>query len=352
MALEVKAYPLKDFSLAGTGADPSLKYGISFTTLRYNADDGLIYCGLTSADGDIFYTFNPKTKEYTSLNFREIADQYDVKIHRSLEYDQGVYYGATAGLHPVQERLKAGGGKLFRYDPKTKKYDLLSRPVKLDYIQTITMDRKRKILYGFTYPVSKFFRYDILTDTAYDFDYVGACPHIPAVDDDGYVWGQYEGNQLFKYHPDEGFTWFNHGVPIMHLWGQAKTWSGTDGMIKMNDGYIYIGATDGALHRLDPKTAEVEYLGKPHTSCRLAYLAEGPDGLLYGGAGASYDTTIFFRYDRKARNFDVLGKIYDAELKKSCFIVHDVAMTPDFRLYAAETDNPDRAGYLWELKVK
>ena len=50
--------------------------------------------------------------------------------------------------------------------------------------------------------------------------------------------------------------------------------------------------------------------------------------------------------------FENLGKMYDPELKKSCFIVHDVAMTPDCTIYAAETDNPDRAGYLWELKVK
>ena len=115
--------------------------------------------------------------------------------------------------------------------------------------------------------------------------------------------------------------------------------------------YIYIGATDGSLHRLDPKTAHVDYLGKPHTSSRLTYLAIAPDGMLYGAAGASYDTTMAFRYDRQTRVFESLGLMKDEEIDKSCFIVHHVCMTPDYTMYAAETDNPDRAGYLWELGV-
>ncbi|GAF89131.1 unnamed protein product, partial [marine sediment metagenome] len=104
----------------------------------------------------------------------------------------------------------------------------------------------------------------------------------PAVDDDGFAWGTYtEGHLLFKYHPDSGFTWFEHGVPSQHRWGDAQAWAAVDGMMTGDDGYIYIGATDGSLHRLDPKTAKVEYLGKPHTSSRLTYLAIGPDGMLY-----------------------------------------------------------------------
>ena len=353
MALKVKAHILKDFQMADRAGDPSLTYGISFTSLLYNPNDGLIYCGLTTADGDLLYTFNHETKEFTSLGFQSVADEFDVKIHRSLELDDdGTIYGATAGLHPVQRRLDAKGGKIFRYTPADGKIEILARPVQYDYIQCIALDRVRKILYGFTYPVPKFFRYDILTGESFDFDYVGDCAHIPAVDDDGALWGTYnQGHQLFKYHPDSGFEWFSHGVPSQHRWGEGKGYAAVDGMMTGDDGYIYIGATDGSLHRLDPKTAQVDYLGKPHTSSRLTYLAIAPDGMLYGAAGASYDTTVAFRYDRQKRTFEVLGLMRDEEIDKSCFIVHHVCMTPDYTMYAAETDNPDRAGYLWELGV-
>jgi len=352
MGLKVKAHVLKDFARADQAGDPSLTYGVSFTSLLYNPNDGLIYCGLTRADGDLFYTFNHETKEFRSLNFQSVADEFDVKIHRSLELDDdGTIYGATAGLHAVPKRLAARGGKIFRYHPDEGKIEILARPVQYDYIQCIALDRQRKILYGFTYPVPKFFRYDILTGESHDFDYVGDCVHIPAVDDDGFAWGTWSGQKLFKYHPDHGFTWFDHGVPAQHQWGTRGGYAAIDGMMTGDDGYVYIGATDGSLHRLDPRSAEVQYLGKPHTSSRLTYLAIGPDGLLYGAAGASYDTTMAFRYDRDKRTFEMLGLMRDPEIDKSCFIVHHVCMTPDYTMYAAETDNPDRAGYLWELKV-
>ena len=354
MALRVRAHVLKDFSQSDQNSDPSLRYGISFTSLLYNPNDGLVYCGLTASNGDIFYTFDPKTKKFRSLNFQSVADEFDVKIHRSLELDDdGTLYGATAGLHLVPQRLKARGGKIFKYHPKEGRILILARPVQYDYIQCIAMDKVRKILYGFTYPVPKFFRYDIRENRSYDFDYIGDYPHIPAVDPDGFVWGTYtESHLLFKYHPESGFTWFNYGVPVQHRWGERHGYAAIDGMMTGDDGQIYIGTTEGALHRLNPKTAEVEYLGKPHTSSRLTYLAIGPDGYLYGAAGASYETTIAFRYDRQRRSFEVLGRMLDPQINKSCFIVHHVCMTPDFTMYAAETDNPDRAGYLWELALK
>ena len=68
-------------------------------------------------------------------------------------------------------------------------------------------------------------------------------------------------------------------------------------------------------------------------------------------ARAAYDRTYAFRYDREKRSLEILGLMRDAEIDRSCFIVHHVCMTPDYTMYGAETDNPDRAGYLWEMKV-
>ena len=128
MALKVKAHVLRDFARDDMAGDPSLAYGISFTSLLYNPNDGLVYCGLTTADNDLLYTFNHETKEFTSLNFQSVADEFDVKIHRSLELDDdGTIYGATAGLHPVPKRLSAEGGKIFKYHPDDGKIEVLAR---------------------------------------------------------------------------------------------------------------------------------------------------------------------------------------------------------------------------------
>jgi hypothetical protein len=63
------------------------KNWISFTSLLFHPEVKLIYCGLTSWKGDVFYAFDPKTKEFRSLEFPDIGDRFDVKIHRSLELD-------------------------------------------------------------------------------------------------------------------------------------------------------------------------------------------------------------------------------------------------------------------------
>ncbi|HQL64536.1 MAG TPA: hypothetical protein PLS78_01605, partial [bacterium] len=93
---------------------------ISFTTVEYNHDTGLVYCGITAADNDILWTFDPETKKFNSLHYENIGERFDVKIHRSLIIDDdGMMYGATAGLIEPFEYLDAPGGKVFSLNPKT-----------------------------------------------------------------------------------------------------------------------------------------------------------------------------------------------------------------------------------------
>ena len=80
-------------------------------------------------------------------------------------------YGATACLHDCDEYLKAPGGKIFKYDPNRKQIEILGIPVAHNYIQTIALDKKRKIICGFSFPVEKFFRYDLRTNKSTDFGY-------------------------------------------------------------------------------------------------------------------------------------------------------------------------------------
>lgn len=377
---KVKAHVLKNISrpilnwqkemgiatAQGTGVSPASFYEtmaakeehyhnlISFTTVEYNPDDGLIYCGITAADRDILWTFDPGTKKFSSLHFDSVGEKYDIKIHRSLILDDdGIIYGATAGLLEPFEYLDAPGGKIFSLNPRTKEIKILSIPVPHEYIQTIALDRKRKIIYGFTWPLHKFFRYDIKTNRATNFETMGSHPHIPAVDDAGNLWGQWAimgstNNFLLRYNPEENKIHFlRKGLPKMYTADSG----GIDGMLNGGDGYIYIGTVSGALMRLDPKNEEVEYLGKPYPGTRLAGLCIGRDGLLYGGGGENYNTFIF-AYDREKRKFYDLGRVYDPDINDACVIVHHITITENRTIYAAETDNMERSGFLWECKVE
>lgn len=323
----------------------------AFCTVLFNPDDGLVYCGTTAYDGEVMWTFDPQTKEFESLHWPETpgAEKYDVKVHRSLALDDGMIYGATAGLHPIESRLKTEGGKVFRFDPNTKKFEVLGIPIKRGYIQSMAMDGKRKIVYGFTKPDNRFFRFDVPTKRATDFDYVGNGPHIPAVDDDGTCWGHggKGGVQLLSYHPDRGLIFHKEESIGRLLLDDVHI----DGMINGGDGFIYIGTTGGFLLRLDPKNVSLKYLGHPCPGIRLPGLCVGKDGLIYGATGTNFKTYAF-AYDRENEKFYDLGPLYDPDLNDSCHLPHHATITDDGTIYTGDTDNPKRCGFLWEVKVK
>ena len=75
MSLSCKAHILRDITAghdelgadeyAGTVADEDLlRNRVAFTCLYYQPVDGLLYCGITAYDADIFYTFDPAYDSY------------------------------------------------------------------------------------------------------------------------------------------------------------------------------------------------------------------------------------------------------------------------------------------------
>ena len=120
-------------------------------------------------------------------------------------------------------------------------------------------------------------------------------------------------------------------------------------MINGDDGYLYIGTTGGSLCRLNPRTAEVEYLGKPAPTTRLPELVLWHD-LLLGCAGDNEGGCIF-AYEREKKAFRNLGPILDTQTGRTPFRVHDLRLTDRNHAYVAETDVPNRSGYLWECEI-
>lgn len=366
--MRVKAYVLRDIQKAVSVPLNTLGYRdfvsepdwhrnlISFTSILYHPGRNSVVCGLTSFDTDIMYEFNLTANAFHSLNYKNVSEQFEIKIHRSLALDRkGRIYGATACLHREDQRHNGTGGRIFCFDFATRSYDFLGVPIPPDYIQTITLDEERGLIYGCTYPVFNFFVFDIKRRALRYQHYVGSIPHIMAIDDQGCVWSTWNNrtHNLFKYDPEQNkIIFFDHSLPSAKSAANLM-YPGAgpiDMMLNGGDGYIYVGEASGALLRIEPNTACVEYLGKPCPQVRLPALEVGPDGLLYGVAGFEGECHIF-AYDREKRSFKDFGLIADSDNGKRCFIPHDMCITPDGRIFIGETDTRERAGYLWECSI-
>jgi outer membrane protein assembly factor BamB len=341
-----------DDAAAQLSSQEDFKSGyFAFTSLKFRPEDGLLYCGNTNFGNDLLRTFNPSTGEFKSLGYQNFAEEFEIKIHRSLELgDDGMFYGATSCLHGPEKRLEGPGGKVFRYDPEKGEYKLLCIPKEHDYIQTISLDSKRGMVYGFTYPVFEFFAYSIDKNEVVYRQFMDSISHISAIDDNGGYWGTWSYlHKLFRYDPVENkVEFFDHGFPEKGGNMMYRNAGPIDCMVNGGDGFMYVATDMGSLYKLNPETAEVEFLGKPFSSTRLPGLALGDDGLLYLSGGDD-DNCQLAIYDREMKRFETLGTIADEEGDK-CYRTHDIEIVGN-KIYVGETDHPTRTDYLWECVI-
>ncbi len=346
--------PLSTLGYRDFVGDPDWRRNlISFTSLVHDPQRGVVICGLTAFDTDIMYEFLPEQGVFRGLDYPGVSEPFEIKIHRSLHLmTDGKVLGATACLHREDQRKDGPGGKLFILDPVTGEYDILGIPVTHDYIQTITVDECRGLVYGFTYPVFKFFVFDLKERCTRRVDYMGSIPHIVALDDQGGYWATWNcrTHNLFRYDPDaDEVSFFQHALPMTSE-SCSLMYPGAgpiDSMVNGRDGFIYIGEAFGNLDRLDPRTGEVSNLGKPTQYTRMAAIEVGPDNMLYGIAGFLGNCHLF-RYDRDRAAFTDLGEIRDNATGEPLFIGHDMCFAGENRIFVGETDTAHRAGYLWE----
>jgi len=321
-----------------------------------NHPDGGLYCGVTRFNSDVFHRFDVQNHQFESLGYPKASEFFECKIHRSLTLAAGgIIYGATAGLHLENRRLEAPGGAIFRYDPKTRQLTKLAIPVPHDYIQTISLDEERQLIYGQTYPVFKFFVYHIADGRVENFDFTGSISHISAIDDQGGYWSTWNGKNhwLYRYDPaQKKINWFHHSLPNAQadaniMYANAGP---IDSMINGGDGWLYVGTCGGSLCRLHAESARVEYLGHPAATRRMPGLKKLRGDLLIGCCGDENGGCLF-TYDKKAKHFDVLGPIVDSQTGLSLYRTHDLEIGSNGHVYVAETDVPGRSGYLWEIEL-
>lgn len=328
------------------------------TCLLFNPADGLVYVGLTALNGDIFYAFDPRTDTWESLRYPTGGDRYASKIHVALHLGaDGWIYSAVATLADVDLWPRPPGGPLFRFDPRTRAYDFLGVPLPHDYIQGILLDEQRGIIYGNTFPGRRLFRFDLGTRQARELAFLGnvSTEHL-ALDAAGGLWHHYELAQwagrypLLRYDPDQDrIAYLNLDLPDLLAGNRAG--GQIDTALTTRDGRLYLGAASGALFELEHRGPRLVYLGKPFPAPRLKGLLEAPDGLLYGVAGARYDTH-FFAYDRVGGQFLDLGPLVDTRTGARCWLAHDLCQVDARTFLVAECDNHERASYLFKIQLE
>lgn len=400
---ELKAHKLRDYRLQGWEekiagrwhyrdlvGDADWRNGwISFDSVTWNPDDGAVYCGLNSLDGDLLYRFDPETESFTGLNTRRFTDKFDSKIHRNLLYDRSgkAFYFATSLLHDVDQQREAPGGKIVRYDVAAGRYDVLGIPAPMLYVQSLAADFGRGLLYGFTYPAEAFFSFDLQTRESRILAYTGNAqffsqPHNPVVDGQGWVWGTYAETRawdeklsehpirLFKYHPEgDRFVWFPTGLPrksdpvqlfpdppkppgesLLHETRHAADFGFCDSMLYDGGRYIYAGTVAGVLARIDTTTGRVEKMAHVLAAGRFPSLALGGDGTLYGGGGLRGNTAII-RLRPGASEIELFSNLIDPAINDGPARIHEIAVDATNCLYLGENDNHHRSSYLWTAQL-
>ncbi len=343
---------LTDAGAEALGQDPRLaEANYSFTTLRAH-HDGNLYLGTTHMRNRILWVFDPRGNRFADLGYAALGAAYDIKIHRSLEFDarDNAFYGVSSGLHTEQDYFKAPGAAVFRYRVATREIEPLGIPLPHEYTQTITFDPRRRLLYGFTYHTFSFYVFDVDRRETVFRALPGSISHYSALDDDGCIWSTWGRNRhfLFKYDPARNdIEWTRKRFPEG---GHSYMYPGAgpiDCMVNGGDGFLYVALETGSLVRLNPKDATFEYLGRPSPHPRMPGLVLGPDGLFYGTCGDDGHVKVF-AFNRATRGFTILAELASGSV--SCFRPHDIAIL-DGALYVGETDNPTRPGYLWKIDL-
>jgi len=325
-----------------------------FTSLCHDPASGLIYCGQTHRDGEILHAFDPATVAFEDLGYSTEAEPNEMKVHRGLWLDpdrRALYFG-VATLSSTPDLIEAPGGKLVRYDIEARRFETVGIPLQGNYIQGTNYDAKRQLMYAFLEPSLSFAVWSIAEGRLVRVHCMGSIVHVSDLDDAGGVWGTWSSrHKFFRYDPDADRFEFPEGCVLptaMQAAGKMYAGAGpVDCLINGGDGFLYVASALGELYRLDPRTHGVAYLGRPLPCNRLPAIRVADDGLIYGVGGDDNATTVF-RYNRDTRGFEILGPL-QADDGTVCFRPHDMVIL-GATAYIAETDTPQRSGYLWECR--
>ena len=96
-------------------------------------------------------------------------------------------------LHDVDRYGEAPGGSIVRYDTKSGRLEKVAIPFPHIYIQSLVLDRERRLLHGVTFTPERLFTYKIDTGEVIDHGPIGSAlemaqPERPVLDSRGRLW--------------------------------------------------------------------------------------------------------------------------------------------------------------------
>lgn len=346
---------------------------ISFDSLCYDPPTDTVFCGITSFAADIFWGWSRLEGRWVDAGYGRIRDRYDAKFHRALvrHTGNGCLYAAPALLHDINRFWEAPGASIVEYNPATNAIAKLGTPLPHVYIQSIVLDERRGAIYGQTFTPENLVSFNLKTRESRCLGPTSSGMTITqgeniALDDLGRVWGVWsvtrawqsqsgaDTYRFYRYDPRrDKIEYMDKGLPSPDgAYGYAKL----EAFFNLGAGCLHASGENGAIYRIDPENGDAEFIGRPIENdrskrrSRLASMCVGPDGLAYGITGRDGECEIL-QFDPRQETYKLLGPLKESRTGFSAWQIHDVCMTPGGVLYAAENDNPNRSGYLWEIKL-
>ncbi len=360
------------------------------------ASGNMVY-GATSGDRCHIFRFDPRTKDIVDL---AVIDGPNT-VMKGMVVDGDVIYAGTmpdrrqmwfegrrrggtyeeldAHLYEMDDTWKTG--HLYRISGISgsgPRIEDLGIPVAGQGIHTLAMDRERGLIYGLTYPAGRFFIYDTKTKRTETVTFGTTGAHVSNhmvssvevikdltdfavggvefnnkiiaramhVMQDGTMYTSGWRGQIIKYdpsvsNPQDRFT----AVAYIPSVPGRQHWNRIDEIVEYK-GKLYMGTSDGYIIRLDPKTEEIENLGKPVRAIEVMGMAFSTvDGKLYGINGGGLDgISRFWCLDTGKGTFDVdypAVKVFNNRRAMG-----DIVCTEDGTLVMGETQ---RVANLWML---
>jgi hypothetical protein len=290
--------------------------GESGITSLSTAPNGDIY-GATSGTRSHLFVLNPQHGYVIPLGLIPGATSVTHAVVISEEGE--VFVGTTPTGHLLEiapRDLKSEKIEIEKTLPITDH----GIPIPGESIYALTIDRKANKIYGLTTPNAHFFSYSIATQKFDDLGVIAKTPpagekfehekmisRMLVVDGQGNVFASGEDGYFYEYWA-KAQTVRKLSIHAPSVPGR-EPYTRVDAFVADPSGVIYGGTSDGYLFQLDSNTLTVKNLGKPLNQYRIAGLAWGPGGKLYGVGGDDSEMARMFSYDTMTGSYDLLGFI-------------------------------------------
>jgi outer membrane protein assembly factor BamB len=336
---------LRDLGYSPVDLIPDGESGVTSLAVAPNGD---IY-GATSGSRSHLFVLNPLHGYVSPIGV--IPGTKSVTHAVVISEDGHVFIGAAPGGHLLEytpDDVESQNIEIAKTLPVTDR----GVAVAGESILALAIDRRAKRIYGLTSPDAHVFSYSIVTHAFQDLGIIAkAVPwgeksehekmvsRMLAVDGQGNVFVTGEDGYFFEVD-GKGQTLEKLAIRAPAVPGR-EPYARVDAFLPDKSGAIYGGTSDGYLFRLNPETLRVTNLGKPLNQYRIAGLAWGSNGKIYGVGGDDAEMARLFCFDPTDGSYDLLGFI-DVNRRPyytwQAYVIGDIVSDKSGTVYLGENE--------------